>query len=122
MKNNYPFLANTLPPYVLGLIIGGAVILLGIIIVLIIVFSKRSKKPKVDNSKWLAALGGKENVVSVTAVGSRITLVLKDKESINREQLTQYGVKSVITMSNKVTLVKEKAAETAQAINEALNS
>jgi phosphotransferase system IIB component len=56
----------------------------------------------------------------VTAVGSRINLTLKDKDAINREKLTEYGVKSVLVMSNKVTLVKEKAVDTAQAINEAL--
>lgn len=122
MKNIYPILTNVLPPYMIGIIIGGGIILLGIIVVLLIIFLKRNKKPKVDNSKWLEALGGKENVVSVTAVGSRITLVLKNKEIINRDALTEYGVKSVITMSNKVTLVKEKAEETVKAINEALNN
>ena len=122
MKNNYLFLTNSLPPYLIGILIGGGVVLLGIIISLIIIFSRKNKKPKVDNSKWIEALGGKENLISVSATGSRITLNLKDKEKIDREKLTEYGVKSVITMSNKVTLVKEKAEETAQAINQALNN
>lgn len=122
MKINLPLLANSLPAYVIGLIIGGAVIVVGIIISLIIIFSKKNKKPKVDHLKWIDALGGKENIINATAVGSRINLTLKDKDIINRDKLTEYGVKSVLVMSNKVTLVKEKAVETANAINQALNN
>ena len=47
----------------------------------------------------------------------------KDKENIDREKLTEYGVKSVLVMSNKVTLVvNEKATDVANAINEALSN
>ena len=120
MKLDLRLLTNTMPPYLIAILIGGGVLLLGIIIFLIIFLRKRNAKPKVDNGKWIEALGGKENIISVTAIGSRINLTLKDKEAINREKLTEYGVKSVLVMSNKVTLVKEKAVDTANAINEAL--
>ena len=78
---------------------------------------------KVDNSLWIENLGGKENIESVNQVGSRINLVLKDKEMINKDNLKELGVKSVLVMSNKVTLVIENNAEDiAKAINEALNN
>ena len=78
---------------------------------------------KVDNSLWIDNLGGRENIASVTQVGSRINLVLKDKELINKDNLKELGVKSVLVMSNKVTLVVENNAENiAKAINEALNN
>lgn len=120
MKINLSFLSDTLAPYLIAIFIAGGVILLGVIIFLIIFLRKRNANPKIDNSKWIEALGGKDNIINVTAVGSRINLTLKDKDAINREKLTEYGVKSVLVMSNKVTLVKEKAVDTAQAINEAL--
>lgn len=120
MKLNLSFLSANIPPYLVAILIGSGVLLLGIIVFLIVFFRNKSKKPHLDNSKWVDALGGKENIVNVAAVGSRINLTLKDKDAINREKLAEYGVKSVLVMSNKVTLVKEKAVETAQAINEAL--
>lgn len=120
MKNYLPLLTNTLPTYVIALIIAGAIILLAAIILIIVFALKKKRKPKVNSDVWIEALGGKDNIVSVTAVGSRINLTLKDKQLINRDKLTEYGVKSVLVMSNKVTLVKEKAVDTAQAINEAL--
>lgn len=120
MKFNLSLLTNTMPAYLIAILIGGGVLLLGVIIFLIVFFTRRNAKPKVDNSKWIEALGGKDNILSVTAVGSRINLTLKDKEAIDRNKLTEYGVKSVLVMSNKVTLVKEKAVDTANAINEAL--
>ena len=123
MKINLPIFTDALPTYLLAIIIVGGVIVLAAIVFLIIFFKNKNKKPKVDNSKWLEALGGKDNVISVMAVGSRINLNLKDKENIDREKLTEYGVKSVLVMSNKVTLVvNEKATDAANAINEALNN
>ena len=74
-------------------------------------FVKKSPKQKVNNDEWFVALGGKENIKEINATGSRLSLVLNDKESIDREKLKQLGVSSVVTMSNKVTLVIESKAE-----------
>lgn len=116
-------LTSTLPIYAWVLIIAGAVVVAAIIVFLVIFFLKRKKPTKVDDSIWLLALGGKENIVSISAIGSRINLALKDKEVIDREKLKELGVKSVLVMSNKVTLVVESAAETiANSVNSSLNS
>ena len=120
---NYPLLTNTLPTYLWAIIIGGGVLLIAVIVFLIIFFSKRKKTPKIDDGVWLIALGGKENVNSVSAIGSRLTLSLVDKEKVDREKLKELGVGSVLTMSNKVTLVIQKQAlEIANRIQEALNN
>ena len=120
---NYPLLTNTLPTYLWAIIIGGGVLLIAVIVFLIIFFSKRKKTPKINDGVWLIALGGKENVNSVSAIGSRLTLSLVDKEKVDREKLKELGVSSVLTMSNKVTLVIQKQAlEIANRIQEALNN
>ena len=117
------FLTGSLPIYMIALIIGGAVILVALIVFLIIFFSKKNKKTKVDNSVWLLALGGQENVNEITAIGSRINLSLKDKEAIDRDKLKELGVKSILVMSNKVTLVVESQAEMiANSIRNSLNN
>ena len=64
-----------------------------------------------NNDEWFVALGGKENVKEINAVGSRLSLVLIDKEKVDREKLKTLGVSSVVSMSNKVTLVIEGKAE-----------
>ena len=104
MKFN--LLNNTsLPTYAVVLIVAGCLVLVAILVFLIIFFGKRKKSPIVDESAWLTALGGKDNINNVSAIGSRINLSLKDKEKIDREKLTNLGVNSVLVMSNKVTLV-----------------
>ena len=104
MKFN--LLNNTsLPTYAVALIIAGCLVLVAVLVFLIIFFGKRKKSPIVDESAWLTALGGKDNINNVSAIGSRINLSLKDKEKIDREKLTSLGVNSVLVMSNKVTLV-----------------
>ena len=99
---------NTL---VICLIALDAVLLFLVVIMVILHFVKKSPKQKVNNDEWFVALGGKENIKEINATGSRLSLVLNDKESIDREKLKQLGVSSVVTMSNKVTLVIESKAE-----------
>ena len=99
---------NTL---VICLIALDAVLLFLVVIMVILHFVKKSPKQKVNNDEWFMALGGKENIKEINATGSRLSLVLNDKESIDREKLKQLGVSSVVTMSNKVTLVIESKAE-----------
>lgn len=96
---------TTLPTYAVVLIVAGCLVLVAILVFLVIFFGKRKKNPIVDESAWLSALGGKDNINNVSAIGSRINLYLKDKEKIDREKLTSLGVNSVLVMSNKVTLV-----------------
>ena len=113
MKNLLTSESTNLP---LPLIIIGAAILFVIIcavVVIIVLSARKNKKKKVINKSgdWLMALGGKENIKEVTAIGSRLSLNLNDKENIDREKLKELGVSSILVMSNKVTLVIEDKAE-----------
>ena len=124
MKMHLPLLTQStqLPWYIIALFALTAVLIIALIIVLIIFF-KKGKATKIDNSLWFDNLGGKDNIVSVNQVGSRINLSLKDKDIINKDSLKELGVKSILVMSNKVTLVVESNADNiAKAINEALNN
>lgn len=107
---NLPLLADVSP---LPFIIIGVVALLIVVAVIIAIFLIKGKKKKAlfDGNSWVLALGDKENIKEVTAVGSRLSVVLVDKEKINREKLKELGVSSVLVMSNKVTLVIEDKAE-----------
>ena len=124
MKLNLPLLVeNTeFPWYLIALFVATGILMIATVVVLII-FLKKKKAVKVDDSLWIDNLGGKDNIESVSQVGSRINLVLKDKEIINKDNLKELGVKSVLVMSNKVTLVIENNAEDiARAINDGLNN
>ena len=99
------------PNIVIWVSVIDALLLLLVIIMVIRFHVTKSPKVKVDNNEWFIALGGKENVKEINAVGSRLSLNLVDKEIIDREKLKTLGVSSVVTMSNKVTLVIEGKAE-----------
>ena len=96
---------------VIWLVVLDALLLLFVIFMVIRHHVTKSPKVKVDNNEWFIALGGKENVKEISAVGSRLSLNLLDKEKIDREKLKTLGVSSVVVMSNKVTLVIEGKAE-----------
>ena len=76
---------------------------------------KISKNSKDTFEILLEALGGKGNILLVTNSRSRITFKLADSSLVDREKLTEAGVASVITMSEKISLVfNEDASKTAQ--------
>ena len=99
------------PPIVYFFFGGIALVIIVAIILVVALVNVRRGKATINNSDWLIALGDKENIKEVTATGSRLSLVLVDKEKIDREKLKQLGVSSVLVMSNKVTLVIEDKAE-----------
>ena len=94
------------------------VAVIAIIVVLILVFGRKTKKaaPQIaENSKWVEALGGSENIVSSEAYGSRLAISLVDKSLMNKEALKELGVTNFIEMSNKITLLLEDKAELVKA-------
>ena len=122
MKNiiMLPLLDDVNVPLIVGLSFAVAGIIISVI-ALILVLKKRKKNPKVVDTDWFLALGGKENIKEATAVGSRLNLNLANKDIIDRVKLKELGVSSVLVMSNKVTLVIEGQAEKiAQVINNSL--
>lgn len=102
-----------LTPYIIAGIAGLVVLIF--LIIFIVMRVRANKKPKVvekpvDDNQWLLALGEQDNIKAVTVRGSRLSVELVDDKKINRESLTTLGVKSIITMSNKLILVIENNA------------
>ena len=99
----------------LVLIIVGCALLVSAAVVLLVVKLRKKKANSFSSNDWLIALGDKDNIKEVMATGSRLSVVLFDKEKIDREKLKELGVSSVLVMSNKVTLVIEDKAESVAA-------
>ncbi len=68
---------------------------------------KAEIKQNADLSNVYSYLGDKDNVVSHELKGTRLTLVLKDYQKVNRDKLKEIGVERVLSMSNKYILVGE---------------
>lgn len=101
--------------YGIWLALGVAV---AVIIVFIIMFllGNKKKKGKVaaktfETNEVFEALGGKENVLTHSKNGSRISLTLADYDKVNEKMLNALGVDSIIKMSNKITLVIKDDAD-----------
>lgn len=98
-------------------IIIGAVVALGLIVLVIFLVNKsRKKSKKLSQAKQdemlIEGLGGENNIESiVSVVGSRLSVKLFDAELLKRDLLKEAGITSVIVMSNKVTLVIENRAK-----------
>ena len=69
--------------------------------------SKKNKDKNINSTydEIILNLGGKENIVEMTARGSILNIVLKDNSLLNIDALKNIGVEGVIVMTSKVTLV-----------------
>lgn len=101
--------------YGLFIAIGVAVVVLATVIILIFVSQKHkgtkgnkiNKVSSFDSNDVIKALGDKDNIVSVNLTGSRISVELKDVNKADETTLKNNSVKSIIKMSNKITLLVE---------------
>lgn len=111
---------NAFSGLILALIIGGvALVIIGTIILLALYQKKWKKENKtivqtVSNDKWVNALGGKDNIVSLEAKGSRLIVKLNKNELLNKEELHNLGAVSIISGQDKTTLVLKEKAENIQ--------
>ena len=61
-----------------------------------------------SDDKFIEALGGTDNIISYDLRGqARLSVVLKDKEKINKEELKKFYVDRFLEMSDKIILVGE---------------
>ena len=86
------------------------VVILLTIVIIFLIKNRRVQKPKKLESnaapdEWVSALGGQDNIVEVTSNGSRLSVIIKNPELVDREALTNLGVNNIVMMSNKITLV-----------------
>ncbi len=106
-KNDFEiFLRN----YAWALCVAVVVIILVTILVIFVVKNRKAPKKKRVESKasaneWIDALGGKDNILDVYSMGSRLSIKLADVNKVNRDSLTNLGVSNVVQMSDKITLV-----------------
>lgn len=90
------------------------IILVTLFFLLVLPRIKQNSKKTISITKradWVNSLGGKSNIISVSASRSRLTLEIKDTSLINQNKLKTLGVSSVIIMSQKVILVIDNGAD-----------
>ncbi len=113
MKNCVLFLENDFLLRNLWWIIALAVIFLGGLLILLVRIRHKGNKSsaKVSIEDNLDAIGGRDNVIAHSLNGSRIVLVLKDYDAIDREKLKNAGAVGFVLKSDKITIVFKKDAK-----------
>ena len=107
---------NALSSKDIWLIVGIAIVvvlLLVISIILLLVCNKKKKNKTVkvvnnvvvNQEELLSCLGGKDNVISHSLNGTRLSLTLKDQKLINKNKIKELGVERILEMSTKIILV-----------------
>lgn len=92
-----------------------AIIVVVLAVLLIINFLKPKKsgaKIRIDSEELLIAVGGKENIISSSLTGSRISLILHDYSKVDVDKLKLNGIVTVIKMTSKITLVANERSDT----------
>ena len=80
------------------------VLLLSLVCILLVVRKKKTNNKVEEYPKLLTALGGKENLVSITVKGSRVNVEIKDKKLVDKDTIKE-EVDTIVVSSKKVTMV-----------------
>ena len=72
---------------------------------------KKPAKPVLNYEDSMNLLGGKDNIVESKINGSRITVVLKNYDLVNKEEIEKLGVDRFILMSDRLILVAKENVE-----------
>lgn len=74
--------------------------------------SKTEEEKEAETQNAIAVLfGGKENVTSIEARGSRVTISVKDTSLIHSEDFEKAGIKGAVIMSDRIVFVVGNNAE-----------
>ena len=92
-------------------LISGVILFLLLIIFLVVLIKKNSKnKENKEFPELLEALGGASNISNVILNGSRISLDYDNKKVLDKEQIKENGVETIVVSNKKITLVIGKKA------------
>jgi phosphotransferase system IIB component len=83
-----------------------AVVVIGLGIVTILLLKRKNKNKKIEEfPDLLIALGGKENITKVSQKGSRVSVIVDNKKSIDKDKIKEQGVETIVISNKKVTMV-----------------
>lgn len=84
---------------------------------------KKVSQSGLDMSRCLKASGGRDNLVSLQATGSKLTLHVKKVEAVSQEEWKQLGATGIVVSGQKVTVILGKISEAvANELTQALKS
>ena len=102
-----------LQSYALYICLGIVFAIVATIVVVYLIKNRKKAEPvknyNEDVNLWVDSLGGKDNIISLSSNGSRLSVSLKDY-SLLKEDIKALGVSSIIKMSDRVILVVENSA------------
>ena len=70
------------------------------------------KKSGVDLKALILALGGHHNILETSSTMSKVTVVLKETNGINIEDIKKLGATRIVQNQNKVSMIFGKVSET----------
>lgn len=70
------------------------------------------KKSGVDLKALILALGGYHNILEISSTMSKVTVVLKETNGINIEDIKKLGATGIVQNQNKVSMIFGKVSET----------
>lgn len=97
----------------IGLVILVVIVLVGVYCFLR--FGHIKRKPKIksglDLAKVVSGLGGKENILSLEADGSKVVFHLHDARAVQADALKALGASGIVSSKDKVTVIFGKVSQ-----------
>ena len=109
---------------ILLIVIASLVVIITLGILVFKIKKRKEHKKTHEFPELLEALGGVENISEPSYKGSRVSVVVDNKKTLDREKMKEQGVETIVISGKKVTMVvgNRKSILIYNYINDKLNS
>lgn len=106
------------------IVIASIVVIVTLSILIFKTKKKKEAKKAYEFPELLLALGGKENISEPSYKGSRVSVIVDNKKTLDKEKMKEQGVETIVISGKKVTMVvgSRKSILIYNYINDKLNS
>lgn len=81
-------------------------IIIAVFIIIVVIVLKINKKDfSIEANKLIQYLGGKDNIIDVEVNLSRLKVILKDTEKVDKEGITKLGAKGIVEVDNQLKII-----------------
>ena len=80
------------------------IIIISVIVALAIIKSK-SKNFKLEANKLIEYLGGKDNIIEYNYTKSRLKVLVKKTEIVNKEGIQKLGAQGIVEVDNQLKII-----------------
>lgn len=87
-----------------------AMIIIFLVIIAFAIIKSKNKNFKLEANKLVEYLGGRDNIIEYNYTKSRLKVIVKNTEKVNKEGIQKLGAQGIVEVDNQLKIILEEDA------------